>query len=244
MLGDPVIVGGPKEVEQMWETYSPLFAIFMSSTETNNTQSNEHIDDSIDGGRLELINCGQSATTMGTRDLIVSPYSTRLRPVTNLSKFALYRKIYLTKIKFYPLDSTLTGEAAQDAQIDTEIQSSLTSLNDAYAQSRFRFSGLPPWQPNFFRPSLSVNGGDDVFDTLSSSNFGEQKNNRGDLSIGPMLPYEYIPPVAIFMGRVANLDEAIRVYAGCGQLVEDTVANEMKVQRYPIHCYIEFMGVK
>ncbi|MBK9249354.1 MAG: hypothetical protein IPM69_14885 [Ignavibacteria bacterium] len=243
MLRDHVVAGSLEETQEMWEAHSPLFAIFMSSTESAETQTNDFVLSSLDGGRLELLNCGASATTMGTNVLQVSPYSTRLRPVTNLSKFKIYRKIYLTKITFNVLDTTLTGAIPQDAQVDTEISDSLITNNDAYVQSRFRFGTIGNWQPNFFRPSVSLKNGDDIFETMVSSNF-DDKDNLGDMSIGPMLPYEYIPPIPHYLGQVLDLNDAIREYAKAGQIVQDTVAGVKKIQRYPIHCQMEFLGIK
>lgn len=241
---DHVVVGNKEGVEEMWQGYTSLFAIFISSTEDEATQTDTHVANTLDGGRLELLNCGASATAMGTKALVASPYSTRLRPVSNLSKFAAYNGIYLLKAEFTPLDTTLTGSAPQDAQIDTEIIDSLLTDNDAYLQSRFRFGSIGDWQPNFFRPSLRVQGGDDVFETLNNSNFGTSKNNLGDLSIGCMLPYTWKPAIPLYLGKVTDLNEAIIVHAGAGQIVEDTVLAVKKVQRYPVHCYMEFLGKK
>lgn len=244
MLKDHVVAGTKEDVEEMWEGYTSLFALFVSSTEDDAIQTDTHVASTLDGGRLELLNCGASATAMGTKALAVSPYSTRLRPVSDLSKFAMYNKIYLLKAEFTPMDTTLTGAAPQDAQIDTEIIDSLLTDNDAYLQSRFRFGAIGGWQPNFFRPSLSVQGGGDVFEFLNSSNYGTSKNNLGDLSIGCMLPYTYQPVVPLYLGKVTDLNEAIKIHAGAGQIVEDTVLAVKKVQRYPIHCYVEFLGKK
>lgn len=243
MLNDHVVAGNIEDTQGMWESHVPLFAIFTSSTESAETQTDGYVENSLDGGRLELLKCGASATTMGTNVLQISPYSTRLRPVTNLSKFKIYRKIYLTKITFNVLDTTLTGSLPQDAQIDTEISDSLISNNDAYVQSRFRFGTIGNWQPNFFRPSVSLKNGDDIFETMVSSNF-DDKNNLGDMSIGAMLPFDYIPPTPHYLGQVLDINDAIRVYAGAGQIIHDTVAGVKKVQRYPIHCQMQFLGMK
>lgn len=245
MLQDPIVMGEVGLVRELWNRNTSLFATFISSTETANTQSNTHVADSINGGRLELLKGGQSATTMGTNVLTSSPYSTRMRPVTDISNFNAFDVLYLVKADFRVYDTTLTGDANQDAQILTEIEGSLTTYaNDAYVQSRFRLAEIGGWQPNFFRPSLRFKEGPDVFGSSGTSNFGT-KSNKGDLSIGFPMPYEFHPPTPFNMGaKPQNVEDALEFYAGCGQLVYDTVAAAFKIQRYPVYAHLEFLGAK
>jgi len=237
-----VVMGDKAKVLEMWSNNVPLFALFMSSVETTPEQSATHVTDSILGGRDELLSAGQAATSMGTNALVASPYSTRLRPVSDITNLSNFTRIFLTKVEFHALDTTLTGDATQDAQILSDIEDSLI-IADSYVQSRFRFAEIGGWQPNFFRPSLKLKDGFDIFGSLNSSNF-IGKNNRGDLSIGLMLPYEYNPPTPIDLGKPSSTTDAIEIYAGAGQIIYDTVALVNKIQRYPIIAYVEFLGVK
>lgn len=242
MMNDYVVIGDKAKVLEMWSNNVPLFALFMSSVESANEQTEGHVASTIIGAKTALLAAGQAATSMGTNALTSSPYSTRMRPLNDISNLSNFAKIFLTKIHFRALDVTLTGDAGQDAQILTEIEDSLIIV-DSYVQSRFRFAEIGSWQPNFFRPSVKLKGGSDIFGTMNSSNFGT-KNNRGDLSIGLMLPYEYNPPTPIDMGKAQATSDAIEVYAGAGQIVYDTVALANKIQRYPLIAYMEFLGVK
>ena len=244
MLNDFVVMGDKGKVLEMWTGNTPLFALFISSVETAAPQTNAHIANTITGGRDGLLECGQAATAMGTATLTSSPFSTRLRPVSDISNFGDYDYLFLTKAEFRAYDVTLTGDADQDAQILTEIVDSLTSTNDAYVQSRFRFAEIDGWQPNFFRPSLRLKEGSDVFASLNSSNFTGNKANKGDLSIGLSLPYEFNPATPVFMGKPERVQDALLCYAGAGQAIYDSVAAVTKVQRYPVHAYFEFIGVR
>lgn len=243
MLNDFVVMGDKGKVLEMWTGNTPLFALFISSIEDAGTQTDTHIDNTIIGGRDGLLECGQAATAMGTTTLATSPYSTRLRPISDISNFADYDYLFLTKAEFRAYDVTLTGDAGQDAQILTELETSLSTTNDAYVQSRFRFAEIDGWQPNFFRPSLKLKEGSDIFASLNSSNF-LKKNNKGDLSIGLSLPFEYNPPTPIYMGKPERIEDALICYAGAGQIIYDTVALANKIQRYPVHAYFEFIGVR
>ncbi len=243
-MNDAVVMGEKNLVYELWDSGTSLFATFISSTETANSQTNAHVANTIDGGRLELLKCGQSATAMGSAALEVSPYSTRMRPVVDVSNFSAFDVLYLVKAVFKVYDVTLTGDPNQDAQILTDIENSLSSVNDGYVQSRFRFAEFGSWQPNFFRPTLRLQGGPDIFGNASTSNFAP-KSNKGDISIGFPMPYDFNPPTPRNMGvKPQNREDALELYAGCGQLVMDTATSTLKIQRYPVYAHLEFLGVK
>lgn len=235
-----VIANSTQEITNAWKGFTPLFATFASSTQSAASQTNGHIANTIDGYWLELLKCGQSDTEMGSPTLQSAPYSTRLRPTKDISGFSTFTEIYLTKATFQALDVTLTGDANQDSAVLTEIEDSLVSANDAYVQSRFLMGEIGGWLPNFFMPYISIKSGTNVFNSLAMSNF-DTKNNIGDLSMGIMLPYEYIPPVPAFLGKMMNSNDCIEVFCGCGQIVDD--GGTKKIQRYPIIAQFEFLGV-
>ena len=243
-LGQQIILASNKEaIIGAWKSFKPMFAMFISSVESASSFHDEFIADTIDGYRLELLKTGQSDVAMGDNVLQESPYTTRLRPVTDISTFNSQKDVFLTKAVYRAIDVTLTGNTDQDTQIIADIESSLSLSNDSYVQSRFRFAEIGNWQPNFFRPHLQTKSVSNVFSTFGSSNFGE-KRNKGDLSIGPMLPYEYEPPMPIWIGPLLAEPDCLQVYCGAGQIVEDTVTHELKIQRYPVVAYFEFLGVK
>lgn len=243
-LGGLVPLGTAQNMFGAWDVAEPIFSSFISSTETNDTPTDGHIANTIDGGYNELLAAGQASTSMGSSALTANPYSTRLRPITDVSMFSTYDLVYLIRAHFRALDATLTGNADQDAATLTAIENSLTSNNDAYVQSRFRLGEIGSWQPNFFRPYFSIkeSGRGNVFGSMSSSNFAD-KNNVGDKSIGRMLPFFWDAVIPLNLGKIPNLRDALEVNAGVGQLV-DLGGGSLKIQRYPIIAEFEFLGVK
>lgn len=243
MLSDSVIAGNIEIMLAAWRSFKPLFATFISTTEINPSQSEEHIVSSVDGYYEELLRCGISHADMGGDDLLANPYSTRMRPLTDITEFAVFAEVFMTKASYYALDVTLTGDSEQDAAIITKIEESLLTSNDAYNQSRFRLSELGGWQPNFFCPYFAVREkGEDIFKSLAASNFGT-KTNRGDRSIRKKLPCEYNAPLPVPLGKIPKDKNAFDVKAGAGQIIELS-PGVRKIQRYPLIAEFEFIGLK
>lgn len=236
MLNDPVVFGNKSAILEAWEGFEPLFATFISSTDTASIQDDDFIANTPDGYLLELLKCGQADAAMGTGALITAPYTTRLRAVTDVSLLGGdNKKVFLTKAIYRAFDVTLTGNVDQDTDTLDAIEGSLTTMNDAYVQSRFRFAEIGGWEPNYFHPHLAVRSSTNIFQTLSSSNFGK-KSNKGDLSIGRSLPFCYEPPIPILLKGLKNVFDALQVYAMAGQWIDG------KIQRYPVLAEFEFIG--
>lgn len=215
-------------IEQVYDVSTANYAsaIWASTTQNAAVLTGSHITSTNDGYVNELLAIGQADTSPGLPTPAVSPYSTQLRPVSDLSVLYRARQCVLRKIEFKAYDTTLSGAAGQDAATLTAIFNSISSQNDVYVQSLFRNGEMGGWQPNWFRPSFSVNG-KDIFAGLSQSQF-DNKANLGDLSIG--LPLPYCREDYVNCGKV----EELKVYAQAAQYVAG------KYQRYLVLCLAEF----
>lgn len=187
------------------------------------------VPDAHTGYVTALAAIGQAGTAPGASSPSASPYTTLLRPLTDLTPIYQARKVILRRIEFKVYDPTLSGAAGQDAATLSAISSSIASQNDMFAQSAFRSGELGGWQPNFFRPRWVVNGVN-LFRGLEKTGLGTQ-GNRGDASIGLPLPYcheDYFD-----LGKV----ESIEVYAQAAQYISTTNT----FQRYFVQCLCDFL---
>lgn len=207
-----------------WQFFPVLF---ISSTQATAVQTDGHIPNAANGYLAELEAVGQAAATVGTERLQASPYSTRLRPLTDLQGVYTRNESLLVNINFWAYDTTLEGSAVQDAATLASIYAS-RSANDAYAQSPFINSLIGSWQPNFFRPAFRINGRN-VLMGLHASAFGGNAN-LGDLSIGIPIPCCFQPRLS-FGGGINSIDVAAQAAQRVGGLF----------QRYAVLCLAEFL---
>lgn len=213
-----------------------VVAMWMSSAENAAPFTDTGIANAIDGYVTGLEQCGQATTSVGSNFPAASPYSTRLRLLTDISRLK-GKKCTLLSVEFCAFDTTNNRGAAgpyQDAATLAAITDTVDpaagsySLNDAYMQSRFKNSLVGGWQPNWFRPQFFVNGQNVLFGEMGSTNFANG-GHLGDKSIGLPLP-------CCFDGEFQLLEEidTIEVFAQAAQKVG---AN---YQRYAVQCIALF----
>lgn len=207
-----------------WQFFPVLF---MSSTQATAVQTDTFIANSASGYATELEATGQAAATVGTERLQATPYSTRLRPLTDLQGVYTKNESLLLNLNFWVYDTTLEGSVVQDAATLASIYAS-RSANDAFAQSPFINSMVGGWQPNFFRPAFRVNGRN-VLMGLHASAFGTNAN-AGDLSIGVPMPCCFQPRLS-FGGGISSIDVAAQAAQKVGAMF----------QRYAVLCLAEFL---
>jgi hypothetical protein len=214
-------------------------AIFISSAQEgfNKTDSdiNAYIADSAVGYLNELENLGQASVAPASRDNSASlnnPYSTYLRPVTDLKEILQSQKVFVEKLEFYAFDSTKDGSEHQNSELFDEVYASRNGTK-TYNQS-VMLNGMmnSPFVPNFFRPEVRIND-IDILKGLGSTNFGNRKN-KGDLSIG--LPLPYCVDVYREFGKVSKIE----AFAQYTQILPATVPSGYLYQRYPVQLIITF----
>lgn len=212
--------------------------LWMSTTDTTDYGfSYGHVSNAPEGYLTEMEKCGQSAAQMGTRSVVASPYSTRLRPLSDLSDvFAADGGVLLESIEFVGYDATLGGSAHQNAANNTAIDASQSSTLDAYMASHFRGGILGNHQPNYCRPTVLVNGiavfdlGDSAVQDVATG----RRGHLGDLSIGIPLPF------GVDYYREFDHVAAIEVYGGIGQWITTSAEPTAKLTRYPLLCMMRW----
>ncbi len=220
-----------------------VIARFFSSTDTSREPSPGHIPDTVDGYATELERLAQATTTIGTAKLqydVVGglPYSTRLRPLSDLGPLIGRGSVRLVSIMFQAYETIITGGVGQDATTTTTVINSVTpgttgySSTDGYMQSRFRNAVVGGWQPNWFRPRIMIDGRPVFFRTIAVTSLGTR---AGDLAIGLSLPWCWRGDCVI--GRITR---GIEVFAGAWQRV-DNGGGAVKYVRYAIDCELAFI---
>lgn len=214
-------------------------ALFMSTTDTQqSTFDYDHVPNQPDGWVTELERCAQSSSVMGTAAVAANPYSTRLRPLADMSDiYASQAGVLLEAIEFLGYDGTRLGSAFQNAANNAEIEASQTSTLDAYHASHFRRTVVGNWQPNFCRPAVYVNDIDvlaNMLDTEVENPLNDARNHAGDMGIG--LPLPFVVPYYLPFDTVSS----IRVYGGLAQWIETSAEPNDKLVRYPLLCLMRW----
>lgn len=215
---------------------------WFSSTEVASVQTDGHINDAYDGYIIEMQRLGQAVTTPGGQGLLASPYSVRMRPLTDLSFLYGAKQVYLKHLLYQPYDTTLgdgttstgTGQSAETLQA---IETSYSTKADAYATSRFRNAHPAPFQPACFRPQFIVNGVN-IIGSVARTAFGTHAN-RGDLSNGlPLYTCFDFQHILMDLEKV----ESVEVVGGAAQYVIGSDAT-VRYQRVAMECIAEFIIV-
>lgn len=211
---------------------------FFSSTQ-GNLQTDGYIQDFWDGyvdaPNYELYRLGNSVQVVtGLEDVINLPYSSRMRQLDNISDvLAQATNIMCVGVEFVAFDVTNTSvsNSIQNQTVNTAIISSLTNLTGSDVITRSKNTIPITWVDNLFRPVVNING-INVCDFTQKSAFGDGEN-KGDLSMGYLLPYSL--PLYLPIGDTLS---QLSVNATCGQFVE--VGSDLWVKKYPLQCTITF----
>lgn len=228
--------------ELLREYPHPIIAIFGSTVDTqSNGFDATAVDDAHDGMIAELERAGQHSTEPGSNNVAENPYSTRLRPLSNLSDFLRMKGVpaVIESVLFYAIDSSedtptevqpVAGTEYQDPVVAAEIVASQSSSTDAIYASRFKRTIIGNWQPNWFRPALIVNGRN-LFPNIAGTQMQDtngQYGHLGDLSIGLPLPFS--------MDLAREFPHGIDSIEAYGQVVQhlEDSASARKYVRYPV----------
>lgn len=142
-------------------------------------------------------------------------------------------QILLKSMTFYAIDALVSGGSGSDPAIITDIVTSLTNSRGAYASGRFAYGILPTFAPNLFRPKVTFNQSNVIYDASQVFSAGSQQSPSAvaDSTIGLALPYTV--NLNVFIKLPIN---TIEVYALCGQYIN----TQSKWQMYPVFCEINF----
>lgn len=223
----------------------PVIALFSSTVDTGSEFAPLHVADTPLGYLTELEKAGQHATSPGSVSVAESPYSTRLRPNSDLENIYAMRgrPCIIESVLFYAIDATtatptltepISGNTYQDATVVGDMITSQSTDMDANVASHFRNALVGNWQPNFFRPALYVNGVN-ILANLTGSHLVDTtgiRAHRGDLSIGLPLPFE-LDLAMEFPNGIAKLE----AHAQLIQIIPNT-ASARKYVRYPVHAVV------
>lgn len=227
--------------------------MWFSTTDPNTSLDGSYIPSQNDGffvnngsGFVEIEGLGQMSASVGSSVAAADPYSTRLRPMTDMRFLLNKKKVVLVSLAFRCFDVRLSGGDQQDAATYTAIDNSL-STNTAFAASRFRRTVPVDWQPNWFRPEFWINNvnvlrdvTDSFYGTVVSGSMGQEQlvaSNLGDKSIGLPCPIEFSDMYAVINEPLIELP---KVYGQVVQYIDSGVLAKPYV-RYPVMCYAEFV---
>jgi hypothetical protein len=224
---------------------NPHICIFGSTVDPTSGLVASFVTDADTGYVVELEKTGQHATGPGSAVFVENPYTTMLRPNSDLNDLYLRKgqDMLIESVLFFAVDATkvtptlmqpVAATEYQDPVVVADMITSQSTVMDANYASHFRNSMIGNWQPNWFRPSLFVNGRN-ILANISKSQFagtGGSKNHRADMSIGLALPF--------------SLDLALEIKGGItsieahGQVVQyiAQTAQARKYVRYPVFCYV------
>lgn len=214
-------------------------AVFTSCTDPNAPFwdiNATYVANSPTGYYTEYEKTFQSATDMGTRARSASnvPYSTCLRPVTNLAPLFASESVWFEKAKFSAYDAMKSGSTFQNAANNTAIINGITSATfGAWNSSRWLNGEVALTGVNYFRPGIFYNDGGTILDTLNTQVQINGANHQGDQSVGLDLPFCLEGGYALD-SQVENL----LVYAGAAQYINGDV--NAPLVRYPVKCTLFF----
>lgn len=238
-------------IERLLQTpvYDIRTAMWYSTTETNPDFTQNWVPNANNGywqtnggGIIEHDNLSQMPTSPGTTAPAASPYSTRLRPMTDTTYLQTASKIVVTKIHFRAYDHRLTGAADQDAATNTAIDNSLCTYQ-SFIVSRFRDGLISDWSHNWFRPAFIIGGANILRDLAlpaigTRDAFGNLASfNVADLSVGLPCPWEFNELYAVINNAEGGqIVQPPQVYAQVVQYIPTTG----RYVRYPVKCIAEF----
>ncbi len=211
--------------------------LFVSTVDPNEEFDYAHVANTPTGYVTELERCGQSSSSMGTKQVRTSPYSTRLMPISPQDDVLnIETGVMLEQATFIGYDATLAGSPFQNAMNNAAIEASQSSSVDAYVASHFRFGITGNWQPNYCRPEIRIDGVTilSMGDSQIINPATETRAHLGHMSIGVALPY------LVQFYREMDRVRSIEVYCPLGQPIMTSAEPTEKIARYPVLCMMRW----
>lgn len=189
-----------------------------------------------------------------------SPYGlsderNKLRPINNFFPAIKGRIALVTQARFYTIGTRSRGSAPGSSvmytaeQVNNVITNSLDSPNYAYNQGGMIHTPIASHQPNWFAPTIKINGVDivsegqstamgstDACDTMWITDSETTSAGKGLSSLGQNLPFDFIA-VKRYIGIYQ-----VEIKAQNYQIINMGTPSEpiYRYQRYPIFCDIDF----
>jgi hypothetical protein len=214
--------------------------IRLFSSTFGNIQTDNDIPNFWDGWQktptFELQKLGNSIQiTTGIEQVINLPYSSNMRLLDSLDILKNAKEVILVGVEFVAFDVTDTAvsNTIQNQTVNSAIIASLSNTTGSDVITRASNTIPITWVNNFFRPNLIING-INVFDFLQKTGYGTG-SNRGDLSMGQLLPYAHQPYMVL--DSVKNIECSATV----GQLVD--VSGQTWLKKYPLQATLIFSYV-
>lgn len=221
-------------------------AVFTSCTDPKGPNwdvNPTYVANDLTGYYIEYEKTFQSANAMGPRGQAPTtdgatgagyPYTTALRPVTDLSDLFKSERVWFQSAKFSVLDALKSGSTYQDDANNIAIINSISDPNyGAWNSSRWLNGEIALSGVNYFRPGIFYNEGGKIVDMLKTAVLVNGKSNQGDQSVGPDLPF--------WVDGGYELDDqlnSLSVFAGAAQYVNGDTNKPLV--RYPIKCTLWF----
>lgn len=212
--------------------------LFASTTDTTVMGfSYDHVPNAVDGYVTEMERCSQSSSEMGTRSVRTNPYSTRMRPLSDMSDILTAEDgVLLEAVEFVGYDGTRIGSPDQNADNNAAIEASQTSVLDAYMASHVRAGILGNWQPNYCRPSIYIDDLDvlNMADSSVVDPVSGTSGHLGDMSVGIPLPF------VLHYYREFTRVRKVNVFGGLAQWIGSSADPVNRLVRYPLVCIMRW----
>lgn len=185
MLGDILDINYLSNVYKgSWKT---TVLSFISTTQPPNEFSDSYINNSFLGYNDELEKLGNAVLIDSNTDVINEPYSSKLRPLDDISFLKRAKNVTFINFTISCFDTTKHGSIHQNATANNILKNSYNT-DSPYAQTNFNNTIPVTWLRNYFNPIVKVNGLN-ILNSNSHNYF--ETDNKGDKSIGMMLPKKF-----------------------------------------------------
>jgi len=184
---DRIISERMKEKVLESKAFNSGILVAITSEEEAIKQSDSHVTNALNGYHTELAKCGETVADLPEAgEISSSPYTDKLRIVSDISHLASASHMIITKVVANVYDLQIEGSASQDAGIHTLIKASTANDFNVLPVSRTELGLMPNIALSYFRPMIQIKGNNlwaGLGDTF------HQTKNKGDMSVGAEYPF-------------------------------------------------------
>jgi len=195
---------------------------FFSTTQVGNQLTNGHITDSWLGYNDELEKLGNSVLIESDTDVLNEPYSSRLRPLDDMTFLKRAKNLLIVNLSITCFDTTLHGSAHQSTTANNILKDSLNT-DTPYPQTSFGNTIPLTWIRNYLNPIIKVNG-TNILNSNTFNGFGT--SNKGDQSIG------WLQPKKINLYHLESSASSIEAFGSVRQILK--TGSDYYAKAYPV----------